>query len=291
MIDNAPDSVSANGVDFAYFSMGDGPLALCLHGYPDSAHTYRHLLPRLADAGFRAVAPFMRGYHPTSIPDDGAYQSGVLGLDANALHGALDGDGDAVIVGHDWGAIGAYAAASLDADRWRRVVTMAVAPGAITAGGFFAFDQLKTSWYMFFQLNALADMVVPNDDYDFVARLWEDWSPGYDASTDLGHFRDAMAFPANLDAALGYYRHTLLDTHQRPEFAEAQGATLALPSQPLLYLHGENDGCMLASTVAGTGDLLAGGESRFEMVPDAGHFLHLEQPDVVGDAIIEFVTP
>jgi len=63
-------TISANGVEFAYLVDGpaDGPLALCLHGFPDTAHSWRHLLPRLADAGYRAVAPFMRGYAPTAVP-------------------------------------------------------------------------------------------------------------------------------------------------------------------------------------------------------------------------------
>ena len=63
--------ISANGVEFGYLETGEGPLALCLHGFPDSAWTWRHLLPALADAGYRAVAPFMRGYAPTSVPADG----------------------------------------------------------------------------------------------------------------------------------------------------------------------------------------------------------------------------
>ncbi|MBP9053498.1 MAG: alpha/beta fold hydrolase, partial [Ilumatobacteraceae bacterium] len=108
-------SVSANGVDFGYLTAGDpaAPLALCVHGFPDSAHTWRHLLPRLAEAGFRAVAPFQRGYAPTSVPADGRYQTGVLAQDMNMLHEALGGGGDAVIIGHDWGAPATYGAAVL----------------------------------------------------------------------------------------------------------------------------------------------------------------------------------
>jgi pimeloyl-ACP methyl ester carboxylesterase len=107
-------TVSANGIEFSVLTAGEGPLALCLHGFPDSAHGWRHLLPELAAAGYRAVAPFQRGYAPTGVPDDGRFQSGVLGVDANALHQALGGDGDAVIIGHDWGASGAHSAAVLE---------------------------------------------------------------------------------------------------------------------------------------------------------------------------------
>ena len=114
-----------------------GPLALCLHGFPDTAHTWRYLLPRLADAGYHAVAPFLRGYAPTAVPADGRYDTGTLALDACALHEALGGAGDAVIIGHDWGAFATYGAAADQPERWRRVVTAAVAPQASMADGFF----------------------------------------------------------------------------------------------------------------------------------------------------------
>ena len=73
--------VEANGIRFGIVEAGDGPLVLCLHGFPDSAWTWRHLLPELADAGFHAVAPFMRGYAPTELPADGSYQLGALVAD------------------------------------------------------------------------------------------------------------------------------------------------------------------------------------------------------------------
>src|SRR6266852_4367999 len=95
----APDriEVTANGVDFVALALGpaDGALALCLHGFPDSAITWRYLLPELAAAGFRAVAPWMRGYAPTAVPADGSYGVGALVADACALHDALGADGRA----------------------------------------------------------------------------------------------------------------------------------------------------------------------------------------------------
>src|SRR5437660_183213 len=80
--------VNANGLEFAYLEAGSGPLALCLHGFPDSAWSWRHLLSELAAAGFHAVAPFMRGYAPTQVPDDAHYYPAALGADACALHAA-----------------------------------------------------------------------------------------------------------------------------------------------------------------------------------------------------------
>lgn len=202
--------VEVNGLDLAYLSQGEGPLALLLHGFPDSAWTWRHLMGDLAVAGYRAVAPFLRGYAPSAVPDDGLYQPGAIAADAIALHDALGGGADAVLVGHDWGAMAAYSAAAHAPDRWRRVVTMAVPPPATVAGAFFSYDQLQRSWYMFFFQSPLADVAVPADDLAFLDRLWADWSPGYrDAGEDLAHVKDCLRDPANLTAALGYYRATL----------------------------------------------------------------------------------
>ena len=129
----AIDSITVETDELTYgcLTAGDsGPLALCLHGFPDTAHGWRELLPVLADAGYRAVAPFMRGYAPTSVPTDGQYHVATLVRDATVLHDALDGDGDAVIIGHDWGALATYGAAAYAPDRWRRVVAAAVPPAA-----------------------------------------------------------------------------------------------------------------------------------------------------------------
>lgn len=283
--------VTANDIDFAYLEAGEGPLALCLHGFPDSAWTWRHLLPALADAGFRAVAPFMRGYAPTSVPADGRYQTAVLGLDACALHDALGGDGEAVLIGHDWGAMATYAAANHEPDRWRRVVAMAVPPAGAVAGAFLQYAQLKLSWYMFFFQHPFADGVVPMGDFDFLDGLWADWSPGYDAAEDLARAKDCLRDPANLAAALGYYRATIGGVGVDPALSDVQGKAGEPTPQPTLYLHGRTDGCMLIDIAETARDFLPAEGSRMELVDDAGHFLHLERPDHVNQLVVDFVAP
>jgi len=282
--------IRAGGLEFGYLEAGAGPLALCLHGFPDSAWGWRHQLPALATAGFRAVAPFMRGYAPTAVPADGLYQTGALAADAVALHEALGGDGDAVVIGHDWGAPATYGAASLAPDRWRRVVAAAVPPAGSMGRGFLSYDQLQRSWYMFFFQHPLSDVVVPLADLAFIDRLWADWSPAYDAAEDLPRVKDALRDPANLSAALGYYRATLGDGPKSEHLAAAQDATQQPPPQPTLYLHGVDDGCIGVEVADGTADLLTAPGSRVELVEGAGHFLQLEQPDVVNRLIVDFVT-
>ena len=282
-------TVTANGVDFSFLECGSGPLALCLHGFPDSAHSWRHLLPALADAGFRAVAPFTRGYAPTSLAPDGMYQTGALSADANALHEALGGGGDAVIIGHDWGAPSVYGAAATAPERWRRVVGMAVPPGPAMGAAFLTnTDQLKRSWYMFFFQMPLSDLVVPSNDLSFIDMLWRDWSPGYEGAADADNCKNCLRDPAHLQAALGYYRATLGAGPRTEQYDAIQAAGGGELSQPTLYLHGANDGC-IGREVAESVSVLAPW-AHVQIVEGAGHFLQLEKPAEVNALIVDWVT-
>jgi pimeloyl-ACP methyl ester carboxylesterase len=166
----------------------------------------------LAGAGFHAVAPFMRGYAPTSVPADGAYDLGALAADAVALHEVLGGGEDAVLIGHDWGAEAAYGAAADAPDRWRRLVTLAVPPAALDPTLFSDYDQLRRFFYLFmfrFMFRdpaGIAEAVVAADEMAFLDRLWADWSPGYQPGEHLARVKESLRSPANLAAAIAYYR-------------------------------------------------------------------------------------
>ncbi|MFI6507955.1 alpha/beta fold hydrolase [Streptosporangium sp. NPDC050855] len=278
-------TVTANGVEFTCLTVGEGPLALCLHGFPDTAHTWRHLLPELAGRGHRAVAPFMRGYAPTSIPADGAYEGGALVADACALHEALGGDGDAVLIGHDWGAFPVYGATALAPGRWRRAVAMAVPPMASMAESFLDYEQLKRSFYIFLFQTWAAEAAASRPG--FIEGLWRDWSPGYDATEDVALVRRSLGDPANLAAAIGYYRAMLGAVPPTGRYAAEQAATGG--RVPILYLHGERDGCLDAGLTARAADFLPPG-SRVEHVSGAGHFLHLERPRAVNDLVLDWLS-
>ncbi|WP_208027312.1 alpha/beta fold hydrolase [Rhabdothermincola sediminis] len=283
--------VRANGIDFVHLEAGDGPLALCLHGFPDTAWGWEPLLTDLAAAGFRAVAPFMRGYAPSSVAADGRYQTGVLALDAIALHEALGGDDTAVLIGHDWGALATYGATVHEPGRWRRAVAASVPPASVMGPALLDYDNLKHRfWYQFFFCNPLSDVAVAMNDLAFIERLWADWSPGLDAGPHLTRVKDALRDPANLTAALSYYRQTLGGIGQDPAIADVQAASFQTPSIPVLYLHGTDDGCMPCPDVSTLAAALPGEGSRVELVEGAGHFLQYEAPQRVNRSIVDFLT-
>lgn len=272
----------ANGLTFGTLQAGSGKLALCLHGFPDTAWTWQHLLPELAAAGFHAVAPFMRGYAPTEIPADGGYAIADLAADAVALHDALGGDEDAVLIGNDWGAEAAYAAAAAAPNRWRRLVTLAIPPAGLDDLLLTDYDQLKRFFYLFLLQDhpVLGELVVAKENMAFLNRLWQEWSPGFDGSGALAKVKESLRAPANLAAAIAYYQATNLGE---------DGETPAIAPQPTLYLHGTSDGCIGADLVRGAGDYLAPG-SRLEFIENAGHFLHLERPAEVNAKILAWVS-
>ncbi|QKW37934.1 alpha/beta hydrolase [Actinomadura sp. NAK00032] len=292
MSDITTGSVTANGLDFGYLAAGpqDGPLALLLHGFPDSAHTWRHLMPELAAAGHRAVAPFMRGYAPTSVPEDGAFQTGALAADAVALHEALGGGPDAVVIGHDWGAFTAYGAANVAPGRWRKAVALSVPPMSVMTTAFFDYEQLKRSFYIFVFQTPLAE---PALNRAFIEGLWRDWSPadGRDRTADVDHVMECLATPANAEAAIGYYRAMLDPSKLIERYAAEQEAASAIGEVPVLYLHGADDGCLGADVVdLGAVRAALPPGSRAESVAAAGHFLQLDRPDEVNARILGWLS-
>ena len=227
--------IDANGIRFHYLTDGAGPLVILLHGFPQFSYEYRHLVPALAQAGYRAVAPDMRGYGETSRPariDDYALQT--LGDDVAALVDAL-GEPTAHVVGHGWGGIVAAEAALSHADKVGRLI-LVNGPPAITLG-----RALHHSW----RQRILSFSVL----FYRVPRLPELWltalhgrtmnlllSDGAFSAEDLAVYRDAICQPRAAWAGLAYFRsiaHTIKDDSNR-----LRGKRITSPS---LILWGERD--------------------------------------------------
>lgn len=273
----------------------DAPVALCLHGFPDTAYGWRKLAPVLVEAGWRVVAPFMRGYVPSGLPSDGSYHVGALMDDALHVLQAAGPTGRDVLIGHDWGAIAGAGLAAMPDSPFAKAVIMSVPPaasfrplGRVPHGLQLAARlprQLLRSWYiMYFQLPALPDRsakwVVP--------RLWRQWSPGYPAAEDVRHVDAAIGAPPRWRAALGYYRATVRNTRPPERYAQLHQHWLSTPILPTLYLHGLDDGCASSDYARWVEPILPAG-SALATVDHAGHFLQLEQPAAVGRRIVDFI--
>lgn len=279
-----PHWIRANGLDLACLEAGSGPLVLCLHGFPDTAWSFQPLLTALADAGFRAVAPFMRGYAPTSLPADGDYRTTTLARDALALIQAC-GEQRAFIVGHDWGAATAYVAATLQPQRVRGIVTAAVPhlrrfllrPTPM---------QLYRSRYMgFFQLRGVSEQRVAADNFAWLRALIRRWSPDWDFGEPefaplVGNFSD----PARVTAALSYYR-ALPAT-----LASREGLTLLTRRLPVpaRVIRGADDGCIGAGMFERQAHCFDAGYELITM-KGAGHFMHCEKPELFAASVLEFL--
>jgi pimeloyl-ACP methyl ester carboxylesterase len=261
-----------------------GPLVLCLHGFPDTPFGYRALTRRLADAGFRTAAPYMRGYHPSSL--GGPYHLDRLGDDVIGLADALGGGAPVHVIGHDWGAMAAYVALHRSPGRFARAVLMAVPhPQALLANLADFPGQLRMSWYMgFFNLGAGAERRAAANDFELIERLWARWSPGFRPDDDyLAELKRCLT--ASFPAPLEYYRALF-----RPVREAWRRAQRRLPiDTPTLYLHGERDGCISPRMMAGQGRFYRARLAE-QILPACGHFLHVERPDVAAPIVVDWLT-
>lgn len=276
MTANELKKVHANGVDFAYFEQGRGPLVLMLHGFPDSAHTWDEARPAVAAAGFRCVTPFTRGYFPTAIPSDGKYDSETLGRDALALIAAL-GEERAIVVGHDWGASAAYCAAGLEPDRLRLLVTIAIPHPATMVPT----PSLLWTVRHFFALNLPgAAGRIRSGDFAHFDELLRRWSPAWNPPpSETDAVKAALSPPGHLEAAIGYYKAL------SPILPKSLKRRVEVP----------------AVAFAGATDIVAPSayerarkhyKSSYEVVNvQGGHFMHREHPEEFNRELVRVLQP
>ncbi len=274
--------VRANGIEIAYLEAGRGPLVLLLHGFPDSAATWDETMTVLAARGFRAVAPFLRGYYPTEFPADGDYSILALARDALELMETL-GEQQAIFVGHDWGATAAYAAANLKPERVRKLVTLAIPHPRVLKPDLFFF--WRASHFVLFQFGALSEWYVSRNNFAYIDFLFSYWSPNWRVPEEQGRLVKALfAQPGRLRAALGFYR--ALRAGGAPGDAELIRSTTTVPA---LAFAGDTDGVLDTEKAFAPMPTAFSGPYKFVMIKGAGHFLHREKPDEFHRHLIAFL--
>ena len=272
-----------------YFVSGKGEPLILLHGFPDCAENYFHQLEFFSSKGFQVFAPFMPGYHPEDAELD-TYQSLRISEEIIKFSRSVT-DRKINLVGHDWGAAVAYGIAGLEPELVNKLIAVSVPHGPNLGESFILDgDQQRKSWYMFFFQLPMADLAVPTNNFSFIDRLWTDWSPNWpEYKVYCDRTIEILSQENVLSKALAYYRSTFqpsLQSDRVNQMQEEIGVNKIRP--PTLYLHGENDGCIAAN-------LSEGMEANFEnleikILPDCGHFLHLEKPDEVNKIILDFLS-
>lgn len=271
---------------FAYLEQGnaDAPLIMLAHGFPDHPKTFLPLMALLCAAGYRCVAPWLRGYAPSTL--EGPFDRQRVGDDLADLAEALSPNAKAVLVGHDWGAAAAYTAVG----RWPQRFSSAVTLGVPHVAAFernlrcSRSQQQRSAYMALFMLPAIPEHVLAYANFAYVDRLWCRWSPGYKPNPD--YMREVKhCLRASMPGPLGYYRALRPSrTRLRQSLLDARVRIYV----PLLHLHGAEDGCIEFAMSEGE-ERYFEGDFENRLLPGLGHFLHLEDPRQVADAILKFI--
>jgi pimeloyl-ACP methyl ester carboxylesterase len=277
-----------DGVRLHYVEAGaaGAPLVVLLHGFPQFWYQWRFQIPALVGAGFRVVAPDMRGYNLSDKPGRVLdYRVELLARDVEGLIEAC-GEESAVVVGHDWGGIVAWFAAMLHPERVRKLAILNVPHPARFLGGLLMPKQLvRSSYVFFFQVPRLPEETVRAGDFASLRYVLQK-DPvrrGAFAAEDIELYAEALARPGALTAAINYYRALL---RRNPL---ATRAMIRKVEAPTLVIWGEKD--RFLSRELAEPDRLWVPDCRVERLPHASHWVAEDRPDEVNALLLGFLRP
>jgi pimeloyl-ACP methyl ester carboxylesterase len=282
-------AVSANGARFHVAELGQGPLVLLLHGFPEFWWAWRHQLVDLADAGYRAVAMDLRGYGASDKPPRG-YDPFTLTADVVGVIKSL-GEANAAVVGHDWGGFLGWSAASLAPKVVRRLAVVSMPhPRRLRNALLTDRRQIAASSYVAaFQRPWIPERQLVREDGRLVEELMRSWSgPGWPDPEAAERYRRAMQVPGTPHCALEFYRWAVRSI-PRPDgvrFAQQIKEPIRVPT---LQLHGALDASVLPHVAAGSGQYVEA-PYRWRLFEGVGHFPHEEVPSVFSAELLGWLA-
>jgi pimeloyl-ACP methyl ester carboxylesterase len=284
-------------LEIGYHEAGDASAnpVILLHGFPDDAHAYDGVLPLVAKAGHRAIAPYLRGYGPTRFLDPQAprmAEQAAIGQDVIDLADAL-GLTTFTVVGYDWGGRAAAVAAALHPDRVRAAVliggysvqntTAMPAPGSAIGA--------RNAWYQWYFNTEIGRAGLTKNRRDLCELMWREWSPTWKFSPEL-FAQTAASFdnPDFVDCVIHSYRHRNFNAPGEARFAADEQRLAKRPpiTAPTIALYGADDIFGRATT-----EISAGERSVMpkliekRVIEGAGHFLPHEKAEPVAQAIAD----
>jgi pimeloyl-ACP methyl ester carboxylesterase len=268
--------VAGDGVTLAVVDEGAGPAVVLLHGFPDSSRLWRNQVPPLVEAGFRVIAPDLRGFGESDRPEaveDYAIRRSVA--DVVAILDALDIE-RARVVGHDWGAAVAWLLAALVPARVERLVALSVPHPATLRER--TIEQREKAWYqLWFQFPGVAEEVLPREDWKLMRELLR-------GAGDIEHYVADLSRGGALTAALNWYR-----ANAAPQRELEQLPPLPAVAVPTLGIWSSGDNYLTEDRMLRSGAHVSG-PWRYERIDGASHWMQLDAADRVTELLLEFLV-
>ncbi len=270
--------LQANGLTFRVIDRGEGPAVLLLHGWPDSSYLWRQTIPVLVEAGYRVIAPDLRGLGESDRPEQvEAYTIPKILADLKEILAQL-AVSRAYVVGHDWGAVVAWSMGGYMPDLVEKLVVLSVGhPGAYYAGGL---EQLQMRWYMlWFLFPGVAEENFTQNDWAFF-RQWLNGQGG-----DLEHFIEDLSRPGALTASLNWYRANII-----PKRFGDQPGPVKLPAIgcPVMGVWGSLDAYLTEGQIKESGKYLKG-PWRYERLEGVAHWIPTAVPERLNELLLDFL--
>ena len=263
-----------------------------VHGWPDSVRTWFDVAPVLAAAGWRVIAPSLRGFGGTRFLDASTQRSGelvALGRDLIDFVQALKLD-KLALVGHDWGARAVANAAGLAPGLASQMAMVSVGYGTNDPSQPMPFEQARCYWYHWFMATQLGERTVRADPIGFARTMWETWSPpGWYDDAEFAATAQAFDNPDWIDVTLHSYRHRWGHAVGDPHYAADIAALKPLPvlATPTLVIHGGADAVNPVASSAGKEQWFSDRYRRV-VLEGIGHFPQREAAGRVAQALLGF---
>ena len=266
-----------NGMDLYVVDEGSGPCVLLLHGFPDSARLWRNQIPALVGEGYRVVAPDLRGYGRSTMPEsvDG-YSAINITEDMRQLLDEL-GVEKAHVVGHDQGAAAAWALASFYKPRVSSLVALSVGhPASFTKAGV---RQLARSWYMLmFQIKGFSEKLLSANNFALFRKAFRN-------EKDVDRYVEDLSRPGRLTAALNWYRANVPPS----SILAVSGMEWPKVEVPVMGVWSSKDPALTERQLTGSEQFVEG-PWRYERIEGTGHWMQLDAPDKLNDLLLDFLA-